>query len=1009
MRLIIATLRARRATSALLFLLAVLAVAVGAAAPLYADVAARSVRQFQYESADGAERAITVRGSMPLGGGADSIDGLRTTVESATAGRGLTTITSMELVGTAENGAAEKGTADKENTDKGKTEGASGHVALVARDGACAHLRVRGRCATGAGEAVVSEIAAGILDLRPGSTLVARTPVARERIRLAVVGVYRPVDTAEPYWAGRADLEADPRREAAPLFVVPETLLASRPDSVQARIDLVVLDPATLSKAPQALSGAPDEVRAVLPSGVTATSELPGLVERVRAERRLLISGVSVGASQLIVLCCLALLLVASAAAADRRPESALAVLRGARWRHWAALAVGPTVVALLAAAVVGYGAGWLGAWAAWRWVFGEAGPPPATAWSLILAGATVAVLLAAAVGAEWRAHRGPLLDNLRRTAPRRRRWWLAGTDLIALALAGAAIYQIVAGTTTGGLALAAPILLALACGLLAGRLVLPLAARIGTALLHRGRLGGGLAALELARRPHGRPLLGVVTVAVALSGLGVCGVDTTGRAIDDRAAMELGADRVLTVSSTPAAVRRAVHAADPDGRWAMAASRLRVGTHTLVAVEADRLAAVANWPARGPDVHAVARELRPETNRPVTVTPGTLVLTATVGPRLDAPMRLILRMFEADGTPRDTGTVITTGPGQRDYRMRVTGCAAGCRLAWFAVPSSPERIRLRSLRLRDADGEREVLSPRDFSTPARWRPGFTTAPGELRLTHGEGWLTATYRPSDPRYIASELDLRLADSPSPLPVAAAGVRARETRESWLFGGGLRLIDPVTVADGLPGVAGDGFLFDHEYAERLAGDTGAVSGGEVWLARDTPPEVLAALRAALPVTGEQSAGQRAADLRRSGAGQSVTLYALAAVLGVGLAGAAVLAVAATDRRRRRRELRALRAQGLPAALGARSGLLSYAVLVGGGLVVGLGAAAANWWAAHRLIPVFGGDWVATRPPDLPGAPVTAVTFVAVAAVLLGCAWYAGHRLGVQHRGQEGERG
>jgi hypothetical protein len=472
--------------------------------------------------------------------------------------------------------------------------------------------------------------------------------------------------------------------------------------------------------------------------------------------------------------------------------------------------------------------------------------------------------------------------------------------------------------------------------------------------------------------------------------------VDTTRRAADERAAMELGADRVLTVDSGPAVTRAAVHAADPTGRWAMAAVRVRLGARTLVAVEADRLR-VATWPAVAPPASAVAAALRPAGNRPVTVTGGEVVLDASVTDRLDVPARLTVRLFEPDGTVRDARTTIEPASGRRDHRLTIPGCARGCRLAWFAFPSSPERVRLHALRQRDADGEREVLAPRDFAAPGRWRSGFTTGPGELRLVHGDGWLSGVYRPNDPRYIASEVQLRLADTPVPLPVAAAGPRGAGTRDLWTLSNGLRPVEVVATAGGLPGVAGDGFLFDHEYAERLSGESAVAGEGEVWLAPGAPAEVLDRLRAALPVTGEETARQRAGRLFDAGAGRGARLHALAALIGLALAGGAVLAVAAAERRRRLGELVALRVQGLPVRVAARAGRLGYATLVAGGLVAGVAAGAANWWAAHRLLPVFHPGWTATAAPAGPRPLVAAAAFVAVAVLLLSCAAYAAARL------------
>jgi len=254
-----AALRARRGPTALLFLLAVLAVAAGSAAPLYAEAAADRVRRQLYAEATGPERAISAIGPMPVAPGADPVGALRTELAGIVAGHGLTALTTTQVEGVT------------------VSHGDPARFALTARDEVCAHLVVAGRCPGAAGEALVSAVAAPTLAVRAGSSLRVRLRTVPRVVSLTVVGLYRPTDPAEAYWAGWTGFTADGRREATPVFVAPETIRAVGAEFVGARVDLVALDPLRVRGDPAALEAAVAAAREAAPSGVTVSSALPVL------------------------------------------------------------------------------------------------------------------------------------------------------------------------------------------------------------------------------------------------------------------------------------------------------------------------------------------------------------------------------------------------------------------------------------------------------------------------------------------------------------------------------------------------------------------------------------------------------------------------------------------------------------------------------------------------------------------------------------------------------------
>ncbi|MFC7483229.1 hypothetical protein ACFQX7_28985 [Luedemannella flava] len=136
--------------------------------------------------------------------------------------------------------------------------------------------------------------------------------------------------------------------------------------------------------------------------------------------------------------------------------------------------------------------------------------------------------------------------------------------------------------------------LVALAVGLIAARLLPRIATVVARPALRAGRLGIGLTAMNLARRPTLTPVFAVLTLVVAVLFGTVLNWDVATRAQADQAAFTTGADRVLTVQAdNVSALLTAVRAVDPDGRYAMAAvESTEVG---VLAVDAPRLA-VSHW-----------------------------------------------------------------------------------------------------------------------------------------------------------------------------------------------------------------------------------------------------------------------------------------------------------------------------------------------------------------------------------------------------------------------------
>ncbi|MBB5873737.1 hypothetical protein F4553_007171 [Allocatelliglobosispora scoriae] len=986
-RILLRTVRAHPGQLAVLGLLGALLAVVAAAAPAYTRLATADLRSAQLSGALPLERVVSVRGSVPVTptGDGGRVERLQRRIETAAEGTGLTLVLTREL-------SVHLGAPTAAETDRGLV------TALISREGACARVVLSGACPAGPGQVALGAATAGALGLRIGDTVHASvsTGVGPREHALRITATYTARPGAEAYWASRPDLADDPRRLDPPALTDAATfavLATSGTDfgaaesaddqepttSTTVTADLLALDPAALPADLTAVATRAEELRSTPPDGFTTITRLPDLLHRVTENQHALVAGLTATAGELLLIGAFVLLVAARSASAQRLPRTTLALLRGAPpFSRWWFAAAGPVLATMLAAA-----AGALAGRALVR--------APVTPVDLAVAGAAV-LLPAIAVGVvEAHALRTPILNALRATRSARSGRALQPLDGIVAAGAAVMIYQLAVGVPDRGITPLAPGLLLLAFALLLGRLLTTATVGIGGHQLRRGALAPGLAAAQLARGSVAPRLLALLIVAVALFATAASGYRTTSAALLDRARLELGADRVLVVTGMPyTAVRDAVRAADPQGRYAMAATRDTIGAHAVLAVDSARLAAVAGWdaPAGQPDAATVAGLLRPPVNPAVTVTGTELLLDVTVTERLGIATPVELQLVKADGTLVPVRLLVGPEPGTRTYRAAVSGCSGGCRVAYLRFEFSPDALRIE--RIAQSGPEQVLLDGAALASPGRWRSGFTTAPGEITVRHGTGWLSATYVPDDPRHISTDLRVLLADAPVPLPIVAAGrpsiAQTDEVTDLPVLAIDDRPVHVVATTPGLPGAGADGYLMDYEYADRLAAEPLGRAGTEVWTTADTPPQILADLRERLTVLREETVADRADRMLRDGPGRAALLRLAATGLGLLLAAGGLLITAVAEHRRWVRELLALRVQGVSGRVAHRSVHLYYALLTGTAVLAGVALAIAAAPQARRTAPVFVDAWSATGVPVGSGV-WGALAAAAVAAVLL----------------------
>lgn len=985
--LITAALVARRAQAVLLLVIAAMTTAAASAAPAFLGVADRSVAAAEIAAALPIQRSLQVEASGSVG--APEVSGFASFARGALGMPGFTL--------------AEGGEVDV----IARGPAGAGAPRLAYRESVCAHVvMLAGRCAGGAGEVLLTQESARRLGVRLGSVFTVQYAASRgldgyaaagPPIGVSLVGLFRPRDAAEPYWgtAPYFGYDTGVRGFTDPILAERSTLAALSHEQERASMTAVLDRSAAASLRPaMALARADDAASAAAARQSLATGEVRQLLEQIAADQASTRQVVPVLAVPLVVLGWFGIFLAVAYGTAARRPEVGLLRLRGTNWawRWW--LAAGEVVLPLLAGALLGVVVGRLLVAGLSRVLAPAAAGAPLgpVGWRyplLAMAGALICVALA-----QHRTMSTSVAAVLRRV-PARTRWWSSGVlEAVVVALAVAAVFQL--RSTAGapqGLALLVPGLLVAVVALLAGRLLLPLAVRLGRRALDRGRLSVGLAALRASRTPGLGRLLVLAAVTTGLVAFALSTAEVADRSRARQARLQIGAARVVEVAPvTRANLLAAVRRVDPQGHFAMAVSSLATeGGPPTLAVDTSRLARVAAWPARLPAATAAAR-LHPSLPPPLVIRGRTF--------RIDVEARISTK-----GSPPEleaTVAPLTGGPplalvwgelrsGRHVYAASQPGCAAGCRIVGLQIKHSGGEALTMTAVLREL---RQDATPEVAVAPDRWR---------LRVPlPKQGYPRATLRDAaDGQQIMigsadGFIDGRMLppDMPYPLPVLGSAVPG-----NLLVG---VAGDPVPVrrvggATVLPRLGPGGLVLDMAYAEALAPGEGLGDEAQVWLGRDAPTDVLDRLRVAGLAVGEPRdvAGQRR-YLDGQGPATGLRFFLLAALLAVAMALVTVALVASVDHRLGSADLRALATQGVPRRALRRAASGAYLAAAGLGVAVGAVAGLVAFWTTAPRLPVVVGAPLLVPTPLWPG-PWTLAGYLAVAAALVVAGALAGRRL------------
>lgn len=986
-----AALRHRPRQAILLVILAGVVSASAALGPLYARATEQSILRTVLSEAPDAQRGVVVTSTTNTPPSPQRLSSVVASVRSSAYGSPI-------------------GGADTPVTVGGlRVSSGSGEAAaqLTSRMGLCGHLViVTGGCidaTAGAGAVLISQRNADIFGIAVGDELRLRDSNNNKvALTATVAGVYRTFDASDGYWFGRrANAVIPPPRpgEASPRVLdaiyTGWPTLSSQPFSelrthadVPLRTDHVDLrDLPEVRTADRSIEAQSRTVQA------SSSSGLPALVAASNGQRKQTRIVIPLLAVQLAVLGVVVLGFVCAAATEGRRPEVALARLRGQRAAGAAALLLRELGLLVVLGALGGAVAGWqVAKLATTRWL--APGVELELRWPVLaaVAAAAVAGVLAVLVTA-LPTLRQPLVSLLRRVPPRASALQVGLVEGALVAAAAAGEVTLLAtrdnGSTTAAaqspVALLAPGLLAVAGGLLLAQLVVPACGPLAGRAFRRGHLVSALASTQVARRPALRRLIAIITVACALLVFAVDTWEVADRNRTARAGIENGAPVVLTVDAKDAGtLRSAVLGLDPRQTFAtpvVTASSAGEGGPRTTAVEPAAFARIARWGSaeRRPS-QATLRKLDTETVPSLRLAGERLQLRVRasftdVRPAPDAPrhtlrpMHVGLALISArDGRFFGVDVPSPLRQGLSSYDVSIP-CADGCLLRMVEIQRDFGDFNGVKLRFsieqmlcgpKGAAGTKVELGPVSAAT---WQPVPNENGDEVTVdaTHPISFTANTF--------GGFMGVQRGDVPVTLPALIAGnVLDREF--------GPTFPDPPALAPDLTGVearyavagritqvprtGAKGVLVELAALDKTAPPTTQTSYA-VWLAADDPlreRRLVAGLqRRGIVITARDSIRDHEVALSGEGPTLALRLALLAGVVSLVLAAFVLVVGVVTSSTSRARDLAGLRIVGVPARVIRAAAIREHVTVATLGTVAGVSLGLAAAQAALPRLPLF----------------------------------------------------
>jgi putative ABC transport system permease protein len=846
-----------------------------------------------------------------------------------------------------------------------------GVVRFWARDGACDHLEVTGRCPRRPGEVLMLAADAETTGARIGEPLPLDTfeppAIAGEHPRppidrVVVTGTYA-APTDEDFWFDPTRFASSPERTTetgqyypyspAPLLTVPATFEAFAGGQWSVRVDrhldvtpdVTAADLAVAKRAVAAVSEDPVELGGGTIRGDNQLNDLAAVHAEVRTQQETARASVAPAVLSLVLVALALLMRLLRAASELRVPELALASLRGVSSRRLWALGLAEPLVLLLVSLPVGLGVGLAMAWGLTRWWLLPGLPVPLPAAGFVAGGAVLAAAVGVAViavGAVLRETLASQLTGVRR--PDRSGRWATVAELVLVALAAAVLVSKLSARTPGdpdATDLVLPVLLAVVAGLGATRATAALA-RWWSGHRASGRsLSGFVSSRAISRRQEGTLVILPLTAAVAVAVFGAGVHDSAATWRHSVAATVAPAHTVWRTSLPLAEAVDLTHEIDPAGDHVMAAAEVPNPGASFAVVDAPRLPQVATWPSTwspGRSVEEVARA----------ITPGGTVpriagrrLAMTVDNRAETSGELVVevRMGFHDGV-RQRAYLGPFPPGTSTRSARLEHCADGCRVEGLSVAGGAGttmemvgRVVLDDVRV---DGD-----PADgFVDGAGWVPspdsGARSSVTEMVARDGRIELTldSAGAPAMARLTAGGITRERAVARG-VDVTPAGLEGLDD------GYGLVPVDPVTTVESTPFLGPRGLLVDHTSfsVDRPVYDN--LAEVRVLMDRDAPDRVRDALSAA-GMSVETTLAREQRTLDQGAYALALRLYAVVAVLVMLMALAGLVVSTAVQLPARRRDAAALRVVGVPRRAVVAAVAREIVVVLGSAAVAGIAA-------------------------------------------------------------------
>ena len=900
-----------------------------------------------------------------------------------------------------------------------------GQIASV--EDQCAHLRiVRGRCLSGnsTGETLISENTAAAEHLTVGGSL-ATTSTNGVAIRLRVVGVYRPVAPGGSFWA-RWDLfqfGQPGTQDALPLAddsFVSSGALSSRlqrvPQTLSANVALQSGDVSyddigalrtTMAQVNATVSHLFDGA-ATGGSVAAVTTSLPMILDDTAQETSLAGTLVTIATAQLALLATFLLYAVVANTTTAQGPEVALAKLRGRSAGSVLLQSVAQPVALVLAAAPVAA----LLAWLLVRLLAARLlGHPvdvvfPPAAYGVAALGVAGGVL--AAVVAARRIIVTPVGALMRLgTATPGSPVALLVADAAAVTIAVAGLIELEAGGvlnsgTPNALSVLAPTLLAIAAAVLALRFLPFLARRLAGWTRDSRRLATFLVVRQLLRRPAEARAVLLVAVAVSIAAYALTTWADASHNRSLRALNSAGAHTVLVVRPGAGVndLRTAVDRADPSGHSMAVAYTNIPQIPTLIAVDTARFAAVAGWvPGNSSTpLPSLLHRLAGGRAAPVTATGTQMRLRVDLIRHPSRPVHLAIS-FTGPNYDEMVRTVAPVLPGTRSYVISLpSACARRCRVAALSLtantPDNPDASGAQVPEI-DAvigasarsDGEwRPIMS---FGDSARWR-GDGTGPTAIGADGASLSLDVRQSPGSATWPSAVS----AAIPTLLPAVVASEQAALYEGNQIHSvevvgldGQPAFVNGVMQSVTLPEVDRNGIMVDLGTAlAAMAHSAATTTQYQVWLSSSAPSDMgarLARQHVYVQRTIQSSTYRRALD--DSGPAFADSLFLFSALAATVLAIGATVLGRVVSVRRRGYELAALEAVGVSPRTLRRATAAEQGSVFGIGLLVGLTAGLVGSRLALPSTPVFVD--ASTGPPLVLGLPWALLAALTIALVIV----------------------